>query len=435
MAKSTALRNGTLESAWEAIRDGWHYTDVQLVQPYRLIVGVPLAIVGLLAMSRSMRALAALLTAGILFLVCVSGGDFYPQFRMGTLLLPLWFLLVVEGMRVLLLPIRSAAVATAAVLVPIAIMCQPTLAVASVTAAGPLSLAVLKPFTADRFAALARNVRHRPITVMEADIGNVAYFTDFAILDLGGLANLEVARNGYTADQFRHYVFEEMKPDVIHLRGIFGWHTNLPVAMMQRSYRPVDGQSTESYATGWWVRRDDVETRPSFPSAASGAAEIYAAVARACDADGGACHSDAALSRQALERADRLRREGAFAFAFEWYAAAWEADRRNVLALRGREDMRLPGLQGCANAPAAPSHLHASLSGSTVTLSWDPVESASAGYLIEARSSQGIPTSFDSAAPTLTVREVGREVYRVHVRARNRCGAGAASNELVVTVR
>src|SRR5439155_15120826 len=260
VAKSPAIRTGSIESALPAIRNAWDYAYIQLLRPYRFIVGVPLALVGLASLPRRLLALIATLLAGVAGVILLSGGDFYPQFRMGTLVLPLWFLLVVEGTRVVLTRVPPAA-AVAAAVIPIAVMCQPSLAAASATAAGPLSLAVLKPFTADRFSEIAAGIRHRPIMVMEADIGNVAYFTDFAILDVAGLANLEIARNGYTAAQFRHYVFEEMKPDVIHLRGLFGWHTSIPVELIERDYRSIEGAPATPYATGWWVRRDAAAQR------------------------------------------------------------------------------------------------------------------------------------------------------------------------------
>jgi hypothetical protein len=283
----------------------------------------------------------------------------------------------------------------------------------------------LKPITADRFAALSANIRSRTIMVMESDIGNVAYFTDFAILDIGGLANLEIARNGFAAPQLQHYVFEEMKPDIIHLRGIFGANTNIPIALIERDYRSVEGQPTKPYASGWWVRRDLEKSSASFPSVPSGAAEVYAAVKRQCQDDAATCHADAALSDQALARAASLRDRGQFAFAFEWYAAAWEADRRNIVALRGREDMRMPGLQGCADAPAAPAHLRASLSGSTVRLEWDAVAGASAGYVVEAGTRPGTTTTtLTSEGTTLTVADVAKQTYHVRVRGRSSCGVG-----------
>jgi hypothetical protein len=433
LAKSAAVRTRTMESAMLAIGDGWTYAYIQLIRPYRFVAGLPFALVGLLALRARLLALTMLLLAGVFSVVLLTGGDFYPEFRLGTLMLPLWFLVVVEGVRVVLSRVRSAAAVGAIGLIPILVMCQPSVAVALNWGPGEISMGGLKPITADRFTALAANIRSRPIMVLELDIGNVAYFTDFAILDIGGLANLEIARNGFAApEQLQHYVFEEMKPDIIHLRGTFGY---IPVALIERDYWSVEGRPTKRYASGWWVRRDVETSSASFPSAASGAADVYAAVKRQCEDGAAMCHADATLSNQALARADSLRGTGQFAFAFEWYAAAWEADRRSIVALRGREDMRMPGLQGCANAPAAPAHLRSSISGSTVTLEWDAVPGASAGYVVEAGTRPGTTTiTLASEGTTLTVADVAKQTYHVRVRSRSTCGFGYASSEIVVAV-
>src|SRR5438477_3197294 len=260
-------------------------------------------------------------------------------------------------------------------------MCQPSIAVAAGWGPGPISMGRLKPVLADRFAGLAKNIRKRPILVLESDIGNVAYFTDFAVLDIGGLANLEIARNGIYGPLFQHYVFEEMKPDIIHLRGNWAASANLPIALIERDYQRLPDEPAGSYAEGWYIRRDPehpygamkylgedsqgermltddfgvrwialpgggwrlhrAQPGPSFPSAESGAADIYAEVRRECDAEERRCHTNDALARQALARAGSFRRAGRLTSAFEWSAAAWEADRRNIVALREREDTRL----------------------------------------------------------------------------------------------
>ena len=120
---------------------------------------------------------------------------------------------------------------------------------------------------------------------LESDIGNVAYFTDFTIVDLGGLASLEIAQHGFDAPLFLHYVFEEMKPDVIHLRGPFAANANVPIALIDRDYRTVEGLPTAPYADGWDVRREpERQGEATFPSAASGAAPTFTAVRRQCDA-------------------------------------------------------------------------------------------------------------------------------------------------------
>jgi hypothetical protein len=86
-----------------------------------------------------------------------------------------------------------------------------------------------------------------------------------------------------------------------------------------------------------------------------------------------------------------------------------------------------------------PINLAASVSGQTVSLSWtapatgDPVT----GYVIEAGSAPGLSNLVNGAIPNtnaLTVPGIPFGVYYVRVRATGAAGAGAASNEIQVTV-
>ena len=89
--------------------------------------------------------------------------------------------------------------------------------------------------------------------------------------------------------------------------------------------------------------------------------------------------------------------------------------------------------------PAAPNSLVASVSGSTVLLTW----AASPGgtptsYIVQAGSSSGLSnlanSGTGSAAPTLTATGVGPGTYFVRVLAQNASGVSGPSNEIVVIV-
>lgn len=91
-------------------------------------------------------------------------------------------------------------------------------------------------------------------------------------------------------------------------------------------------------------------------------------------------------------------------------------------------------------APGPPASLSASVSGSTVNLTW----SAPAGgdpptsYVLEAGSSSGssnlVNADTGSTATSLTATEVAGGTYFVRVRARNASGTSAPSNEVIVVV-
>jgi hypothetical protein len=90
--------------------------------------------------------------------------------------------------------------------------------------------------------------------------------------------------------------------------------------------------------------------------------------------------------------------------------------------------------------PGAPSGLRASVSGSTVTLSWTAPSSGGApsSYILDAGTASGqsnlgsFPTS--GAATQITVSGVSSGVYFVRVRAANASGPGGPSNEVTVTI-
>jgi hypothetical protein len=91
----------------------------------------------------------------------------------------------------------------------------------------------------------------------------------------------------------------------------------------------------------------------------------------------------------------------------------------------------------CATAPAAPAALTASVTGTTVVLTWTAPSGAPSTYLVEAGSTPGasnvVVSDLGSAATSLTAT-AAPATYYVRLRARNACGTSAPSNEIVVVV-
>jgi len=92
----------------------------------------------------------------------------------------------------------------------------------------------------------------------------------------------------------------------------------------------------------------------------------------------------------------------------------------------------------CTTAPAAPTGLRASVSGSTITLNWTAPSGSPRSYLLDAGSAPGL-------SDLVSGREVGVDTtmsapnqpagtYYLRVRAVNNCGTGPASNEVRTTV-
>jgi hypothetical protein len=88
----------------------------QLVTPYHLAWVAPFVALGMFGSRTRVTILMLMLFAGVSGLVVLAGGDFYSQFRLGALFLPLWFLLLMQGTRIAVLRMRWHTVALVALL-------------------------------------------------------------------------------------------------------------------------------------------------------------------------------------------------------------------------------------------------------------------------------------------------------------------------------
>ncbi len=98
---------------------------------------------------------------------------------------------------------------------------------------------------------------------------------------------------------------------------------------------------------------------------------------------------------------------------------------------------------GCTSAPASPTGLQITAnSGGHVAFSWvapaGTPQNAPASYVLQAGTGPGLANlvnlDLGSAATTFTANGVGTGTYYVRVRAKNACGTGAVSNEVVLVV-
>jgi predicted phage tail protein len=96
------------------------------------------------------------------------------------------------------------------------------------------------------------------------------------------------------------------------------------------------------------------------------------------------------------------------------------------------------GLAACSAPPDTPIGLHASVTGSTVTLGWSAPAGGPTSYVVEAGSQSGgadlVVTDSGSTSTAMVATGVGSGVYFVRVRARNACGTSGGSNEAVIVV-
>ncbi len=93
----------------------------------------------------------------------------------------------------------------------------------------------------------------------------------------------------------------------------------------------------------------------------------------------------------------------------------------------------------CSTAPSAPTNLVAFVSGSTVTLGWSVSTGLVTSYVVEAGSGPGLANlataDTGSSNGSAIFAGVSRGTYYVRVRAKNSCGVGGASNEIIVVVQ
>ncbi|HJZ77552.1 MAG TPA: choice-of-anchor tandem repeat GloVer-containing protein [Vicinamibacterales bacterium] len=91
----------------------------------------------------------------------------------------------------------------------------------------------------------------------------------------------------------------------------------------------------------------------------------------------------------------------------------------------------------CSGAPGAPTSFLASVSGSTVTFAWQAAPGSPSTYVLLAGTSAGATNAgqFDLGnGLSYTAAGVPSGTYYVRLQARNTCGAGPVSNEVVITV-
>lgn len=96
-------------------------------------------------------------------------------------------------------------------------------------------------------------------------------------------------------------------------------------------------------------------------------------------------------------------------------------------------------IEPCGDHPPAPTHVKAALSaGGVATVSWQRASAAEVSYVLEAGRSEGAADviTIDVGPQTIYhAPDVAPGTYYVRVRARNACGAGAASDDVVMVVR
>ncbi len=90
----------------------------------------------------------------------------------------------------------------------------------------------------------------------------------------------------------------------------------------------------------------------------------------------------------------------------------------------------------CFAPPTDPGNFVATVSGSTVSLTWTASTGQLDSYVVEYGQAVGVWDGLDTAssATSLQVSDVPTGTYFVRIRAKNICGVGAPSNEAILTI-
>ena len=108
------------------------------------------------------------------------------------------------------------------------------------------------------------------------------------------------------------------------------------------------------------------------------------------------------------------------------------------ISATSNEALLVVGSGPCTGAPGAPFGLSTvSVSGSTLVLAWNGAAGGPTSYVVEAGSGPGqvnLANSDLGLTTSLTATGVGVGTYYVRIRAKNPCGSGPASNEIVLVV-
>ena len=225
----------------------------------------PLVLIAAVGLLDPRRWRAALLIAGVLagtaLYVVYVGGDFWPAGRFFTAALPLLALAVQHAVNTV--HVRHARVGTVAAAVLVGVTLNQSLQ----TSAG---LRVLhdgnalislqgRLETARRLQALAHALGIEDPVVLDPDIGGLAV-AGLRIVDLGGLADIHIARFHWHPPFFRDYVFDERRPDFIRTHATWTASTGITAfAEFDADYVAIRSWHDALGLHGEFVRREHLE--------------------------------------------------------------------------------------------------------------------------------------------------------------------------------
>jgi hypothetical protein len=223
-----------------------------------------LAAAGLLsARYRRANLLLAIVIGGTTLYTIYVGGDFWPAGRFFTAILPLLAIAAQHALNRWSPRMPFAAACIAAVVTGAAL--NRSLAASAqlyVTNAGDALISLQGRLAhARRLQALAHALHVRHPLVLDADIGGPAV-AGLPIVDLGGLADIHIARFHYYAPFFRSYIFEERRPAFVRTHAT--WTRSSGVTAFpefREQYVAIRSSRDANGLHGEFVRRDLLHAR------------------------------------------------------------------------------------------------------------------------------------------------------------------------------
>ena len=133
----------------------------------------------------------------------------------------------------------------------------------------------------EHFAWLARSANIKDASLLEPDLGGTAYYSGLKLVDFAGLADVAIARHGWSDPHFREYILYEKKPTFIHTHGTWSHRSGIhSLPEFRRDYvalwekRCVDKAFVDlDILDGDYFRRD-IFTLSEYPSTGNSTVQI-----------------------------------------------------------------------------------------------------------------------------------------------------------------
>ncbi len=253
----------TALSALNLLGGGWEYL-ISGLRNTGLLAVIPVIVITLSRQSPRSSYYAGALIAAQFFFILWAHGDWMGQYRFFTPVIPLF---AVMGARAFA-SLDKQSIPTS-VRITLVGSLSAILLVNSAYQLSVFTLAPTTPFSVVRavgrqFAELAKRLRVQHPILAHHDAGGILYDRSINLVDLGGLADREVAKHMHDREWLSHYLLDEVRPTFFFGADNFATSSGFAAtSQFKREYVPLrfaDLPFMQAYLCA--VRRDVVQEEP-----------------------------------------------------------------------------------------------------------------------------------------------------------------------------